>query len=197
MSTTESKVPDIEVLTFARQQDWAAWLDKNHGIAHGVWLRFAKKGADLKYVSRDEALEVALCYGWIDGQAKSEGNATWLQRFVPRARRSIWSKINREKALALIEGGRMQPTGLAEVERARRDGRWDAAYDSPANATVPEDLQRALNNSPRAKAFFTTLDSRNRYAILFRLQTVKKQETRARRISQFIEMLEKNETIYP
>jgi uncharacterized protein YdeI (YjbR/CyaY-like superfamily) len=174
-----------------------AWLAANHATSDGVWLRLAKKGSPIHSVSHAEALEAALCYGWIDAQKKPESDHAWLQRFTPRRPKSIWSKVNREKAVALIEAGRMQPAGLQQVERARQDGRWDAAYDSPSSAGVPEDLQAALDRNARAKAFFGTLDRANRYAILWRIQTAKKAETRARRIGQFIEMLEKHEKLHP
>jgi uncharacterized protein YdeI (YjbR/CyaY-like superfamily) len=162
-----------------------------------VWLRFAKKSSGLKSLTYDEALEVALCYGWIDGQSKSEDQSYWVQSFTPRGKRSIWSKLNREKALALIASGRMRRAGLAEVDRARTDGRWDAAYDSPSRITVPDDLQAALDENPAARAFFTTLDSRNRYAILFRIHTAKRAETRAKRLQQFVQMLARKEKLHP
>ena len=157
----------------------------------------AKKDSGIASVTHAEALEVALCYGWIDGQRKSEDERRFLQRFTPRTARSTWSKINRDKALKLIEEGRMQPAGLAEVERARADGRWEAAYDAQSVATVPPDLRAALDANPKAAAFFAKLDSRNRYAVLFRTQGAKKPETRARRIGQFVEMLAKGEKLYP
>lgn len=188
---------EVPTLSFERREDWEAWLERNHAESPGVWLRLARKGSGLPSVTRDEALEAALCYGWIDGQARSGDESTWVQKFTPRGARSIWSKINREKAERLIESGRMRPAGLAEVERAKRDGRWDAAYDSPSRATVPDDLQAALDASPRAKELFAALDGRNRYAILFRIQTVKKPETRAKRIRDFVRMLENGEKLYP
>jgi len=172
-------------------------LSRNHREATGVWLRIAKKGSKIRSVTHAEALESALCFGWIDAQKKPESAGAWLQRFTPRGRRSIWSKLNRQKATALIECGRMRDSGLQEILRAKKDGRWEQAYDSPRNATVPEDFQAALDKSARAKAFFATLESRNRYAILFRIQTVKKAETRARKISEFVAMLEKHEKIHP
>ncbi|MBV8550553.1 MAG: YdeI/OmpD-associated family protein [Acidobacteriaceae bacterium] len=181
---------------FKSRKAWAAWLEKNHRTSCGLWLRLTKKGAGLVSVTYAEAVEVALCYGWIDGQKRGESDQAWLQRFVPRSEKSIWSKINREKAASLIEEGRMKAAGLEAVERAQKDGRWQAAYDSPSRATVPGDLQAALNDHPKAKAFFHALDSANRYAILFRIQTVKKAETRVRRIRQFIDMLERNEKIH-
>jgi uncharacterized protein YdeI (YjbR/CyaY-like superfamily) len=176
---------------------WERWLKRHHATAAGVWIRMAKKASGLASIDHPEALEVALCYGWIDGQRKSEDAQYFLQRFTPRTARSIWSKINRDKVLKLIDDGRMQPAGLAEIERARADGRWDAAYDAQSVATVPPDLQAALDANRKAKAFFATLDSRNRFAILFRTQGAKKPETRARRIAQFVEMLAKGEKVYP
>jgi len=182
---------------FEDQQTWFSWLRKNHATSSGVWLRIAKKGANVTSVSYLQAVDAALCCGWIDGQKKSDDARYWLQRFTPRSEKSIWSKINREKALRLIELGQMKAAGLREVERAKRDGRWEGAYDSPSGATIPADFQAVLNKIPRAKAFFATLDSRNRYAVLFRIQTAKKAETRARRIKQFAEMLSQHEKIHP
>jgi uncharacterized protein YdeI (YjbR/CyaY-like superfamily) len=173
------------------------WLDKNHSKSPGIWMRLAKKASGSQSVSYSEALEVALCYGWIDGQKKSDGEAAWLQKFIPRAKKSGWSKVNRKKALALIEAGGMKPAGLQAIERAKADGSWDAAYDSPSTATVPNDLQAALDKNPRAKTFFATLDSQNRYAVLYRIQTVKKAETRSRKIQQFVEMLARSEKLHP
>ncbi len=187
---------DLPILLVSRDE-WETWLAENHAGVSGVWLRLAKKDGPLTSVTYDEALTVALCYGWIDGQKKSYDEASWLQKFTPRGPKSIWSKVNRAKAEALIAGGQMKPAGLAAVESARRDGRWEAAYESQSNATVPDDLQAALDGHPEAKAFFATLNSVNRYAILFRVQTAKKAETRARRIEQFVDMLERHETLYP
>jgi uncharacterized protein YdeI (YjbR/CyaY-like superfamily) len=181
---------------FKSKQDWAAWLDKNHRKSTGLWLRLAKKGSRLRSVSYQEALEVALCYGWIDGQKRPENEETWLQRFVSRSSRSIWSKINREKVRALIASGQMKAAGLEAIENAKTNGRWDAAYDSPSRATVAADFQKALDANPRAAEFFKTLDRANRYAILWRIQAVKKAETRARKIEHFIGMLERKEKIH-
>jgi uncharacterized protein YdeI (YjbR/CyaY-like superfamily) len=188
---------DPPILLFEHQKAWEDWLSRNHLEATGVWLRIAKKGSKIRSLTHAEALDSALCFGWIDAQKKPESASAWLERFTPRGRRSIWSKLNRQKATALIECGRMRDSGLQEVLRANKDGRWEQAYDSPRNATVPEDFQAALDKSARAKAFFATLESRNRYAILFRIQTVKKAETRARKISEFVAMLEKHEKIHP
>ena len=190
----KSELPKI---AFASQKDWEKWLKTNHLASPGIWLQLAKKTSGTPSVTYAEAIEIALCYGWIDGQKQSHSAEAWLQKFTPRGRKSIWSKINREKALALIESGKMKPAGLAEVERAKQDGRWEQAYDSPAGATIPPDLQAALNKNLRAKAFFATLESRNRYAILWRVQTAKKAETRAKRIALFVGMLERGEKIHP
>ena len=179
------------------QEAWLSWLRKNHATSSGVWLRIAKKSANVRSVSYLQAVDAALCFGWIDGQKKGDDESYWLQRFTPRSEKSIWSKINREKAIRLIELGQMNAAGLREVERAKRDGRWDGAYDSPSGATIPADFQAVLQKTPRAKAFFATLDSRNRYAVLFRIQTAKKAETRAKRIKQFTEMLSQHKKIYP
>jgi uncharacterized protein YdeI (YjbR/CyaY-like superfamily) len=188
---------ELETRAFASPAEWEAWLREHHDTAPGVWIRFARKGSGVPTVTYLEALHAALCFGWIDGQSRSVDDASYVQRFTPRRARSIWSKRNREFATALIEAGRMQPAGLREVERAKADGRWDAAYDAPSTATVPADLQAALDARPAAAAFFATLESRNRYAILHRVQTAKKPETRARRIEKFVTMLEAGEKLYP
>jgi len=179
------------------QDAWLSWLRKNHATSSGVWLRIARKSANLKSVSYLEAVDAALCFGWIDGQKKSQDENYWLQRFTPRSEKSLWSKINREKATRLIMLGQMNAAGIREVERAKRDGRWEGAYDSPSGATVPGDFQAALDKAPKAKAFFATLESRNRYAVLFRIQTAKKAETRAKRIEQLTEMLAQHKKIHP
>lgn len=189
--------PELEQRLFATGKAWWSWLQKQHAASPGVWMKIAKKDAPESSVQYPEALEAALCFGWIDGQKKSIDEQYWLQKFTPRAKRSIWSKINREKVAALAEKGLMQPAGLAEVERARQDGRWEAAYDSWSAAEVPPDLQAALDASAKARAKFATLSSQNRYAILFRTHQAKRAETRARRISEFVAMLERGETIHP
>ncbi|WP_332778544.1 YdeI/OmpD-associated family protein [Polaromonas sp.] len=194
MKTPAAELP---VLLFKQPRDWARWLDAHHAGGMGVWLQIAKKDAGLRSVTYPEALELALCYGWIDGQKKSHDASSWLQKFTPRGAKSIWSQINRGKALALMDSGQMKPAGLREVERAREDGRWDAAYEPQRTAGMPEDLAAALQATPRAGAFFAELDSRNRYAVLFRLQTAKKSETRARRLAQFVDMLARQEKFYP
>ncbi|WP_158749445.1 YdeI family protein [Acidobacterium sp. S8] len=192
-----SAKPELQIIAFPNQKAWEKWLKPNHQASPGIWLKLARKASVTASITYAEALEVALCYGWIDGQKRSLSDEAWLQKFTPRGKKSIWSKINREKVSALIESGRMQPAGLAEIDRARKDGRWDQAYDSPSTATVPPELQKALNQSPRAKKFYATLESRNRYAILWRIQTAKKPETRAKRIALCIEMLENGEKFHP
>ena len=190
------KATDLPILPFASQKKWADWIAKQHDKSSGVWLKLAKKGSEISSVTYDEALEVALCYGWIDGQKKGYDDKYWLQKFTPRAAKSIWSKINTEKAEKLIKSGKMEPAGLKAIEAAKQDGRWDAAYESQKNISVPDDFQAALNKSPKAKVFFATLNSVNRYAILFRIHNAKKPETRAKRIQQFVVMLERGEKLY-
>jgi uncharacterized protein YdeI (YjbR/CyaY-like superfamily) len=187
---------EYPILLVADADAWADWLADHHASAAGVWLRLAKKGAPLASVTYAGALDVALCYGWIDGQKKSYDDTSWLQKFTPRGPKSLWSKVNREKAEAFIADGRMRPAGLAAVEAARRNGLWERAYDSSRRATVPDDLQAALDAHPKARAFFGTLSGANRYAILWRVQTAVRAETRARRIAGFIAMLERHETVH-
>jgi len=184
------------VKEFRTPAAWAKWLAGHHGDEGGVWLKFAKKGTGVTTVTYAEALEVALCWGWIDAQVKRLDETYYLQRFTPRRSRSRWSKINRENAERLIRAKKMQPPGLAQVEAAKADGRWEAAYDSPAAATVPDDLARALRGNKEAREFFATISSQNRYAILHRIQAAKRAETRARRIAQFVEMLARGETLH-
>ena len=192
-----SKQPaELPVRLFKDGAAWEAWLAKQHAKSAGLWLRIAKAAGNVTSVSYAEALDVTLCYGWIDGQKKAFDDATWLQKFTPRGTRSIWSKINRNKVQRLVDSGRMRAPGLEAVERAKANGQWDAAYDSHRTASVPDDFQRALDARPKAKAFFATLNSANRYAILFRIQTVKRAETRAKKIAHFVGMLERHEVIH-
>ncbi len=184
------------VMAFRDRAAWAQWLEANHDRSPGLWLKLAKKGSGVPSVSREEALGVALCYGWIDGQAAALDEQHWLQRYTPRTGRSKWSRRNREAALRLIEAGVMRPPGLAAVEAARADGRWDAAYAPQSEITVPPDLAAALDRHPAARARFEELDSRNRYSILYRIGDAKKPETRRRRIDTFVEMLRRGETIH-
>jgi len=190
------KSSELPILPFASKKKWADWLAKQHDKSTGVWLKLAKKGSEIPSVTYDETVDVALCYGWIDGQKKGLDDKYWLQKFTPRAARSIWSKINTEKAEKLIKSGEMKPAGLKAIEAAKLDGRWEAAYESQKNISVPDDFQAALNKSPKARVFFATLNSVNRYAILFRIHNVKKAETRLRRIQRFVEILERGEKLY-
>ena len=187
----------LPVRTFASQAALAAWLAKNHDKSDGVWLKLAKKGARTPSVTYAEAVEVALAWGWIDGQKQALDDDWWLQKLTRRSAKSLWSKINRDKATALIAAKKMHPPGVAEVERAKRDGRWDAAYDSPSSSKVPDDLRAALEGNARAAAFFATIDATNRYAILWRIQTAKKPETRARRVGELVAMLARRELLHP
>lgn len=187
----------VPTLAFASARALHEWLERHHSSATGVWLKLAKKGAGVASVTYAEAIEVALAWGWIDGQKRSHDERHWLQKLTPRTARSLWSKINRDKASALIAAGKMQPPGLAEVERARRDGRWDGAYDGARTATVPDDLVAALDRNARAKKRFATLDAANRYAILWRVQTAKRPETRARRVAELVAMLARGELLHP
>jgi uncharacterized protein YdeI (YjbR/CyaY-like superfamily) len=188
---------DLPKLPFASPAEWEKWLEDNHAVSDGVWIKMAKKDAGIESVRYPEVLESALCFGWIDGRREALDEHFFLQRFTPRRSRSKWSRINREKAERLAAEDRMRQAGLAEVERAKADGRWEAAYEGQKSITVPDDLQHELDSRPKAKAFFAQLGSQNRYAILYRLQDAKKPETRARRLAKFVAMLEAGETIYP
>jgi uncharacterized protein YdeI (YjbR/CyaY-like superfamily) len=189
---------ELPTLPFATRAAFEAWLAEHHATHAGLWLQIARKGSGLASITYAEAVEAALCYGWIDGQKGRSTDADhWLQRFGPRTPRSRWSQVNREKATALIDAGAMRPAGLREVERAKADGRWDAAYAPPSRAAVPEDLQRALDADDDARRFFATLDGTNRYAILHRIEEAKRPETRARRIAKFVAMLAVGEKLYP
>lgn len=197
MTPVRRQAPDLPITLFKDAKSWDAWLKKQGATSPGVWLRLAKKSATLKSLTYAEALEVALCHGWIDGQKNSYDEESWLQKFTPRGPKSIWSRINRAKALELIEQGRMRLAGLAAIEQAKTNGQWEAAYDSHRTATPPDDFLEALGRRPRAKAFFATLNSANRYAILWRLQTAKRPETRQKRIEKFVQMLEDHEKLHP
>jgi uncharacterized protein YdeI (YjbR/CyaY-like superfamily) len=188
---------NLPVISFETQQDWEAWLKEHHAETKGIWLKIAKKEARTPSVSYAEALDSAICYGWIDGQKASFDDRHWLQKFTPRGARSIWSKVNCDKAEALIADGRMQPAGLRQVELAKSDGRWERAYPSQSKITTPSDFQSELDKNPVAKDFFNTLDSANRYAFLYRIQTAKKPETRSARIQKFIEMLTQHQKLHP
>ncbi|KGG94802.1 hypothetical protein P368_07105 [Comamonas thiooxydans] len=197
MPTVKSIIPpELAPTLFKSAKAFEAWLKKNHATSEGLWLKIAKRGSNEPSVTYPEAVEIALCWGWIDGQKKSLDDQHYLQRFTPRRARSVWSRINVNKVQALIEAGRMQAPGQAQIEAAKADGRWARAYDGARTSTVPEDLQAALNAEPAAKAFFASINASNRYAILWRIQTAARAETRARRIAQLVEMLARGETIH-
>ncbi|HXR60100.1 MAG TPA: YdeI/OmpD-associated family protein [Solirubrobacterales bacterium] len=190
-------MPDeLPIHLFADPEELEAWLEENHASSDGVWLKIAKKGAAEPSVTYAEALELALCFGWIDSQKRGFDDQHFLQRFTPRRPRGRWSRINREKAEALIALGKMRPAGLAQVEAAQADGRWEAAYEGQRTARVPADLRRELDANPAAGEFFAALDSANRYAVIYRLDEAKKAETRARRLKKFVAMLERGEKIH-
>jgi uncharacterized protein YdeI (YjbR/CyaY-like superfamily) len=190
---SKAALPQLEC---ASAKEWTAWLARNHAKSEGVWLTFQRDAARQKTLTYAQAVEAALCYGWIDGQSRRVDEKTWKQRYTPRRARSKWSKINRDKAEALIRAKKMKAAGLREVERAKADGRWDAAYDAPSTASVPPDLARALAKNTKAKGFFATLDGINRYAILHRVQTAVKPETRAKRVATFVAMLSEGRKIH-
>ncbi|HKH10636.1 MAG TPA: YdeI/OmpD-associated family protein [Rubrobacter sp.] len=189
--------PDLPIIPFASREAWRSWLEGRHATSDGVWLKIAKKGSGIETVTFAEALDVALCYGWIDSQRGGFDGRYFLQRFTPRKPRSRWSQVNREKVARLIESGEMRPAGLREVERAKADGRWDAAYEPQSAAKVPDDLRLELEGNEAAREFFEKLDRANRYAILYRIQDAKKQETRARRIARYVAMLAEGKKLHP
>lgn len=190
------QVPDLPVEEFATARAWERWLARNHATSNGIWLKIAKQGSGVDTVRYPEVLDIAICYGWIDGLRHKHDEVYFRQRITPRKTRSRWSKINREKAEALIAEGRMHEAGLREVEAARADGRWEAAYDGSRAIEVPDDLARALRRNAGARRAFEGLDSRNRYAILYRIQDAKRPETRARRIERFVTMLAEGRTLH-
>jgi uncharacterized protein YdeI (YjbR/CyaY-like superfamily) len=187
---------ELPIVHFATDQDWESWLEANHTQSAGLWLKIAKTDSGHTSVGYQEALETALCFGWIDGQKGKLDDEFWLQKFTQRRPKSMWSQVNRAKVDQLIAGGRMREAGLREVERAKADGRWEAAYASPRNMAVPEDFQAALDANPVAQTFWGQLNATNRYAILHRITTAKKAETRQKRIVQFIQMLNENQKLY-
>lgn len=193
---TPEELAGLPVLSFATVADCEAWFEQHSAGQRGFWLRIGKAGAAAPTVTYAEALDVALCHGWIDGQKRVYDETSWLQRFTPRGPRSRWSQVNRDKAEALIKAGRMRPSGLAQVDAAKADGRWAAAYAGQRTATVPNDLAAALDADPLAKAFFESLSGANRYAILYRVQDAKRPQTRAARIAKFVEMCHNHETLH-
>jgi uncharacterized protein YdeI (YjbR/CyaY-like superfamily) len=190
------KSSELPVMFFEGQASWENWLEENHETSLGIRLQIAKKKSGVVSVSYDEALESALCYGWIDSRKETFDEKTWLQRFTPRGAKSIWSKVNKEKAELLIANGRMKPGGLKAIEAAKQTGKWMKAYEPQSSASLPEDFELELNYNLKAKAFYETLDRQNKYAIIFRINNVKKKETRVKRIQQFLLMLERGEKIY-
>jgi uncharacterized protein YdeI (YjbR/CyaY-like superfamily) len=188
---------NLPVIAFKSQQAWEAWLTSQPAQSKGLWLKLAKKSSGIASISKPEAIDTALCHGWIDGQLDSFDDKYWLIRFTPRQSTSKWSEKNRARALQLVETQRMKPAGLAEIERAKKDGRWKAAYAPQSTAEVPDDLRAALAKNKKAKSFFETLDSTNRYAILHRTHDAKKPETRKARIEKYVTMLAEGKTIYP
>jgi len=187
---------DLSILSFDSVKKWEVWLEKNHADSYGIWIKFFKKNSGVKSLSYSEALDVALCYGWIDSQSKGIDEVSYLQKFTPRRSKSIWSKINTGHIERLIKEGRMKPAGFRQVEEAKKDGRWIDAYDSPANITFPEEFLKMLSKNKKAKAFFKTLNKTNTYAIAWRLQTAKKPETKKRRMDKILEMLENGEKFH-
>ncbi|WP_235775543.1 MULTISPECIES: YdeI/OmpD-associated family protein [Paenibacillus] len=187
----------MPIILFEDSRAFEQWLEEHHAISPGIWLQIAKKDSGLFSVSYGEALEVALCYGWIDSHKEKQDDRTWLQRFTPRGSKSVWSKVNKEKAERLIGESRMKPAGLAAIEAAKQNGEWDKAYESFSSASVPEDFEAELNRHPQAKACFDSLNRQNQYAILYRLHQARTTATRIKRIQQFLEMLEKGEKLYP
>jgi uncharacterized protein YdeI (YjbR/CyaY-like superfamily) len=187
---------ELPIMFFESEDAWAQWLEDNYATSQGLWLKIAKKGVDQPSVYYPEALNVALCYGWIDGQKGKFDDEYWLQKFTPRRAKSVWSRVNTDKVTELIAQGKMREPGLKEIERAKADGRWDAAYESQSKIVVPEDFQAALDANPEAKEFFEQLNSVNRYAILYRITTAKKPETRQKNIQKFIDMLKAREKLH-
>ena len=189
--------PDLPILTFTSTKEFTSWLAKHHNVSSDIWIRLFKIKSGAPTITYSEALDVTLCYGWIDGQKAAFDAKYWLQKFTQRGAKSIWSKVNCGKAEALIAEGRMQPAGLRQVELAKSDGRWERAYESQSKITIPPDFQRELDKNPKAKDFFSTLDSANRYAFLFRIHAAKKPETRFAKIQKFVEMLNQQQKLYP
>ena len=192
----EAKKDNLPILIFKTGKEWDRWLQKNYSSSNGIWLQIYKKGTGISSITYPEAVDTALCYGWIDGVANKYDEDSYLQRFTPRRSKSIWSKKNVEKANGLIASGKMKPGGLKEIEAAKADGRWDTAYDSPANIEIPKDFLEELSKKPKAKKFFQTLNKTNTYSIAWRLQTAKKPETRAKRMKVILEMLSKEQKFH-
>ena len=193
---TQETKKGLPIVPFASQDEWERWLEEHHATSDGLWLKIAKKNAGVNSVTYDEALDVALCYGWIDSQGGAYDDNFYLQRFTPRRSRSKWSMKNCKRVAELIEQGKMREAGLQEVELARQDGRWDHAYEGQSSMTVPPDFHQKLEENPAARDFFATLNRTNRYAILYRIQDARKPETRLRRIEKFVTMLNERKKLY-
>lgn len=189
-------VDPSQIISFGDQKAWEEWLSKNYKKQNGIWLKLYKKASDVKSVNYQEALDVALCYGWIDGQVKKLDENARVQRFTPRRKRSVWSKRNTEHVARLIKSGSMKPAGIAEIERAKADGRWEKAYASPANTTIPEDFLKELEKNKKAKEFWEVLNKTNKFAMIWQINDAKREETRLRRINKFVEMLSRGEKLY-
>ena len=192
----KSEKDNLPILTFKTAKEWDKWMAKNYASSKGIWLRFYKKASGIPSLTYPEAVEVSLCYGWIDGQANKYDENSYLQRFTPRRPKSIWAKKNIERVTRLIASGKMKPSGLKEIEAAKADGRWEMAYDSPATMEIPNDFLKELSKNPKAKTFFGTLNKTNTYAIAWRLQTAKKPETRQKRMKAIIDMLSKKQKFH-
>jgi len=193
---TKKPKPEKETLSFTDYKKWNAWLSKNHNKSDGIWLRFYKKESGIRSINHEQALDEALCFGWIDGQALKYDDQSWLQKFTPRRARSIWSKRNADRSEELINLKRMNPAGVIEINRAKEDGRWKSAYDSPVNMTIPEDFLQELSKNQTTLRFFDSLNKSNKYAITWRLQTAVKPEIRKKRMTQILEMLSKGEKFH-
>jgi uncharacterized protein YdeI (YjbR/CyaY-like superfamily) len=189
-------VKEFPILTFASASQWAAWLEKHTDTADGIWIRFFKKGSGIETITYDQASEIALCYGWIDSQAKKYDEVSYLQKFTPRRSKSIWSKVNTQRVAQLLKEGKMKPSGLKQIEEAKKDGRWDAAYRSSSEITLPKEFLTELAKREKAQTFFNTLNKSNVYAIAWRLETARKPETKARRMQMILDMLEKGEKFH-
>ena len=195
--TVDEGMDGQQVIAFTDDAAWERWLDQNHASTNVVWVKFAKKASGIPTVTYAEAVTTALCFGWIDSQMRSLDETWYIQRFTPRGPRSKWSQINQKAVAALIETGRMREAGLAAVDAAKVDGRWDRAYAPPSTATVPDDLRAALDAQPPAAEAFAQLSGQNRYAVLYRVEEAKRPETRSRRIAQFVDMLARGDTPHP
>lgn len=192
-----SSTSDVPIVSFESPEAWEQWLAENHESSSGIWMRISKKSSAIRTITYDEALDAALCYGWIDGRKRALDDESWLQKFTPRGQRGVWSRVNTQHAERLIAAGRMKPAGLAQVGAAKRDGRWERAYAPPSAAEIPEDFLVELNKRPKARAFFATLNKRNTFPIYYRLDSAKKPETRERRMNEILAMLDRGEKFYP